>query len=243
MCSYIEEEIDFASRRPSNRVHALAMFAGYKFEEISTLEKTWDESTRDEIERRNENVVDNIQQYCSVVKTQLGSSTLIIGGEVDCLWGISLPRLRLANCLDYKPEPPGNPVTHYLELKTTRELVTPRQIETFETQKLLKFWAQSFLLGVPRIIVGFRSQHNTLSSIVMLETVKIPGQVSNSGENVWDGTVCINFVAKFLEFLKKTITEDGVFGIRFVKGGDTIEVSPKEGESFLTPEYIKFKSQ
>jgi RAT1-interacting protein len=95
MSRYIEEEMDFASRRASNRDHALAMFGGYKFEEISTLEKTWDESTRDEIERRNENVVDSIQQYCSVVKTQLGSSTLVIGGEVDCLWGTPLPPLSI----------------------------------------------------------------------------------------------------------------------------------------------------
>jgi RAT1-interacting protein len=87
MNRYIEEEIDFATRRPSNREHALAMFTGYKFEELSTLGKTWDESTRAEIEGRNGNVVDNIQQYCSIVKTQLGSSTIIMGGEVDCLWG------------------------------------------------------------------------------------------------------------------------------------------------------------
>ena len=64
------------------------MYAGYKFEEISTLAKTWDESTRSEIEGRPHNVVDNIQQYCSIVKTQIGSSTILMGGEVDCLWGI-----------------------------------------------------------------------------------------------------------------------------------------------------------
>ena len=85
---YIEEDIDFASRRPSNRQHALAMYSGYKFEELSTLQKCWDDSTRQEIETRNENIVDNIQQYCSIVKTQLGSSSIIMGGEVDCLWGI-----------------------------------------------------------------------------------------------------------------------------------------------------------
>ena len=65
------------------------MYAGYKFEELSTLQKWWDDSTRQEIETRNENIVDNIQQYCSIVKTQLGSSSIIIGGEVDCLWGIT----------------------------------------------------------------------------------------------------------------------------------------------------------
>jgi hypothetical protein len=90
---YIEEEMDFEARRAKDRNHELAMFAGYKFEERCTLEKTWDESSRKEIETRNENVVDNIQQYCSVVRTQLGSSTIIIGGEVDCLWGTSLPFL------------------------------------------------------------------------------------------------------------------------------------------------------
>lgn len=88
--SYIEEEIDFASRRASNRQHAKAMYTGYKFETISTLSKTWDESTRHEIEHRNEGIVDNIQQYCSVVKTQLGSSTIVMGGEVDCVWGTIL---------------------------------------------------------------------------------------------------------------------------------------------------------
>lgn len=66
------------------------MYAGYKFEELSTLPITWDECTRKEIEHRNENIVDNIQQYCSIVKTQLGSSILVMGGEVDCLWGESL---------------------------------------------------------------------------------------------------------------------------------------------------------
>ena len=85
--SYIEEDVDFVSRRAANRQHELAMFTGYKFEQLSTLDKTWDESSRHEIETRHENIVDNIQQYCSIVKTQLGSSSIIMGGEVDCLWG------------------------------------------------------------------------------------------------------------------------------------------------------------
>jgi RAT1-interacting protein len=87
MIRYIEEEKDFEARRARDRNHELAMFAGYKFESLCTLDRTWDESTREEIEMRGENVVDNIQQYCSVVRTQLGSSTIIMGGEVDCLWG------------------------------------------------------------------------------------------------------------------------------------------------------------
>ena len=144
---------------------------------------------------------------------------------------------------DYKPDPPENPVPHYLELKTSRELITPRAIATFEQHKLLKFWAQSFLLGVPKIIVGFRSERNTLASTQTLETMKIPAQVRERGTNMWDGNICINFTAKFLEFLRETVVEDGVYGIKFVKGGQNVEVYKNEGKSFLTEEYVNWKSK
>lgn len=65
-------------------------------------------------------------------------------------------------------------------------------------RKLLKFWAQSFLLGVPKIVVGFRDQHGILRRIEELETAAIPGQVKKHGKGVWDGNVCINFAAAFL---------------------------------------------
>jgi len=144
---------------------------------------------------------------------------------------------------DYKPEPPENPVTHYLELKTTRELLSPRAIATFEQQKLLKFWAQSFLLGVPKVIVGFRSGRNQLASVQMLETMKIPAQVQGRGPNMWDGNTCINFTAKVLEFLRETITEDGVYGIRFARRGQVIEVFKKDAPSFLTEDYVHWKTR
>ena len=99
-------------------------------------------------------------------------------------------------------------MSHYLELKTSRELLTPRATQTFEQQKLLKFWAQSFLLGIPKILVGFRSDRNSLASLQMLETTRIPAQVKERGTNTWDGNTCINFAAKFLEFLRETVTED-----------------------------------
>ena len=130
-------------------------------------------------------------------------------------------------------------------MKTSRELTTPKSIATFEQQKLLKFWAQSFLLGIPKIIVGFRSSTNTLASLQILETMKIPAQVAGRGTvNMWDGNTCINFAAKFLEFLRETITEDGVvYGIHFVKGGKEIQVVRKENgtDTFLTKEYVNWK--
>jgi RAT1-interacting protein len=43
-----------------------------------------------------------------------------------------------------------------VELKTNRLTEHPRQQANFERHKLLKFWIQSFLAGVPHICCGFR---------------------------------------------------------------------------------------
>ncbi len=43
----------------------------------------WDPTSRDFIEGREEMVVNNYAQYCSVVKTGIGKAKMVIGGEVD----------------------------------------------------------------------------------------------------------------------------------------------------------------
>ena len=91
--------------------------------------------------------------------------------------------------------------------------------------KLLKHWAQSFLLGVPTIVVGFRTQDGTLTSHRVLDTQKLPTQVKKNG-NSWNGHVCINMTAAFLEFLKQQIMgKDGVWRIKWNKRDKCIDVS------------------
>lgn len=77
----------------------------------------------------------------------------------------------------------------------------------------------------------------------MLDTMKIPAQVRERERATWDGNVCINFAVKFLEFLRETVTEGQLFGLKFVKGGHSIEVAPKDGKPFLTEEYVQWKSR
>ena len=55
----------------------------YKFETLSVLPGQWHTTPRDVIEHREDATVDNHAQYCSVVKTGIGKSRLILGGEVD----------------------------------------------------------------------------------------------------------------------------------------------------------------
>lgn len=98
---------------------------------------------------------------------------------------------------DCKPEKKDAPIK-WVELKTSAEMYDDRDLRKYE-RKLLKFWAQSFLLGVPKIVVGFRSKYGTLERLEEVETRDIPGNVKRLGKGTWDGNICINFTAKFLD--------------------------------------------
>ncbi|KAL9047640.1 MAG: hypothetical protein Q9206_006596 [Seirophora lacunosa] len=188
----------------------------YKFETLSLLPAPWAETSRDYIESREDLVVNNHAQYCSVVITGIGKSKLVLGGEIDALW-------------DTKPSQPSSSPINWdgpkVELKTAATPLSDHDILKYE-RKLLKFWIQSFLLGVPKIIVGFRSKDGILESLEELETANIPTLVKLKG-------------------LTTTITEDGgVWRIQKMNKAPVIEVF-KVAESgygdILLKEFIEWR--
>ncbi|KAK6432922.1 decapping endonuclease targeting mRNA [Oleoguttula sp. CCFEE 5521] len=204
----------------------MMQYWGYKFEVLSTLRKPWAEVSRGEIESRDNVIVSNEAQYCSIVTTGIGDTNLILGGEVDAVMGT-------------KPDNADDPIP-WVELKTSQQPVDQRDDIKYE-RKLLKFWAQSFLLGVPKIIVGFRSPDGHLLRLQEHETQKIPGMVKRQGQGTWDGNICINFAATVLEFFKANVTGDGIVWriSRKLKSG-TINVFPIEDvsdESIVKPSF------
>ena len=140
-------------------------------------------SLRDYIENRENMTVNNKAQYCSIVKTGIGKTRLILGGEVDAIW----------DCRPFKKDSPIN----WVELKTSA-IVKKAHDETKLQRKLLKFWIQSFLLGVPKIIVGFRSEEGILQQVQEYQTQELPAAVKRTS-GLWDGTLCINFMASLLQ--------------------------------------------
>ncbi|KAI1117186.1 RAI1 like PD-XK nuclease-domain-containing protein [Nemania sp. NC0429] len=202
---------------------------GYKFEALSCLPRPWGEVSRDFIENRDEHVVSNKAQYCSVVRTGIGKSVLCLGGEVDAIW-------------DSKPTEKGAPI-NWIELKTSAEIRDNRGMSNFE-RKLMKFWIQSFLLGVPRIIVGFRSQAGILTKLEEIQTASIPETAAKRGVRSWDANTCINFASAFLDWLRNTINDEGVWKISRRAGSQTIEVVRVEEVghgSILTEEFINWR--
>ncbi|TCD63733.1 Protein rai1 [Steccherinum ochraceum] len=131
--------------------------------------------------------VDTNVQWCSVVKTKLADTRLVIGGEVDCV----------------RDKHTGKTNT-LVELKTSMNIRHAQDEARFE-KKLLKFYFQSFLLGVPEIVVGFRSPQGRLGTIQSFKTVEIPRMVRGK-PHAWDPTRCLDWANRFLTFLKDTIT-------------------------------------
>ena len=98
---------------------------------------------------------------------------------------------------DSKPKEKGQPI-NWVELKTSAEIRSQRDMDNFE-RKLMKFWIQSFLLGVPKIIVGFRTQSGQLVQIKEFQTEMIPGAVAARSLAHWDGDLCVNFTSALIE--------------------------------------------
>ncbi|KAK0652254.1 RAI1 like PD-XK nuclease-domain-containing protein [Cercophora newfieldiana] len=181
---------------------------GYKFETLCTMPAPWGETSREYIEGRDKQIVNNKEQYCSVVRTGFDETVMCLGGEVDCVWD-SKTLTGVAN--------------NWVELKTTAEITSERDMDNFE-RKLLKFWIQSFLLGVPKIIVGYRSRDGKLLRTEELATEKIPTSILKRGRVNWNGNVCVNFASAFLKWLRQTIDDEGVWRIRRKPRSPHIEV-------------------
>jgi len=160
--------------------HKEMTFWGYKFEQYVT-------SAKKDGEPDLNSPVNNNEGYCRVVKSKLNEHSLIFAGEVDCF--------------DECRQPPA-----YVELKTSRDYGRNQRLrDNFVKFKLLKFWAQSFLLGIPRITCGFRDDEGLVGRLEDFETLKIP-HLARQVQDGWSGDVCLKFMSSFLKEVKLRVS-------------------------------------
>jgi RAT1-interacting protein len=130
------------------------------------------------------NVNTNVQ-WCSIIKTKLGDSRCILAGEVDAV--------------DAHTEKP-------IEVKTSMSIKNDRDAERFET-KMLRFYMQSFLLGISKVVVGFRDHRGYLVTHQDFETLAMPRAVRGK-PHAWDPTACLNLASQLISSIRSYITED-----------------------------------
>ncbi len=88
----------------------------------------------------------------------------------------------------------GQPDT-FVELKTTMAL-RPGHVGDRRNlrKKFLKFWAQSFLLGVPEVVIGYRNRDGEIAHVDSLPTLDLPDQLKDERyeREDWDARSCLN---------------------------------------------------
>ncbi|KAJ3373181.1 decapping endonuclease targeting mRNA [Allomyces arbusculus] len=205
-----EEAMKADSRR------ARMAYWGYRFEQQCVLDTAPSsmgdtDRARAEVERRT-TPVNAMAQFCSVFTTKIGPTRLVMGAEVDC-------------CLD-TPVPGNKP--HYVELKTNKCVRTPGDHRAWRA-KLLRIWAQSFLAGVPTVMVGFRDNDGVLVDVQELSTSDLPRMVRGAAD-AWDPMACLRFAAGALDRVREAVWEEGVYYVvRWAHPFDAIEVERVDG--------------
>ncbi|ETV72078.1 hypothetical protein, variant 3 [Aphanomyces astaci] len=136
-------------------------------------------------------------EYCGVFSVSLGQKKLLIGAEMD---GVTASK------------DDDDDTTNYVELKTFRILNTPKDRFTFERYKLLAFWIQSYLVGVPTIRVGFRNESFILTKEQAFETADLP----RYGDKHWHPSVCVAFTDLVLSwFVEQPLQEMAVYTVEY----------------------------
>ncbi|XP_014667758.1 PREDICTED: decapping and exoribonuclease protein-like [Priapulus caudatus] len=184
MCEFETDKRVKDRERETERQKEMS-FWGFKFEQYLTA---GDRHMKPDTSKP----VNNNEAYCTVVRTSLASHSLLFAGEVDCL--------------DAKSSAPKPGC--YVELKTSRMIEHQGHDRSFKKFKLIKWWLQSFLVGIPRIICGFRTDEGVVTSLQEYGVADIPKIIRSLGYLAWHPTACVNFCDHFLTFVKTVVVED-----------------------------------
>lgn len=205
---------------------------GYKFEQfiLDDLRKEREESFN---EHRKLEPVNENEEFCCLFRTRLGSHSVVYGAEMDG-YRLRTPSEGPLNLDDFDLNQDG----HFIELKTSRVIDSPRLEASFARHKLIKWWCQSFLVCIPVVTCGFRNDHGIVNRLTDYPTAKLP----SIGANFWLPNVCMNFLESFLTFSKATILDEDVL-YRFwwdPSASEVHVVKPKHQDTnFVMPQWYK----
>ena len=130
--------------------------------------------------------IDANDEYVGLFNCKLGDHRLAVAAEIDCV----------------------DDAGTYVELKTNKLLASKRLVGTFERFKMFKFWVQSYLVGTPKVIVGFRDE-DELRKVQAFDTLELPGLAA-----AWRPQACLGFADAVLTWLRAAL--DAADGDAFV---------------------------
>uniref|UniRef100_A0A2A4JYW8 Decapping nuclease n=1 Tax=Heliothis virescens TaxID=7102 RepID=A0A2A4JYW8_HELVI len=138
---------------------------GYKFEQYMVSDLPTKEPN---IERP---VIEN-EEFSLYYSSRLGKHRLFYGAQIDAM---------LANQTSSGPPNTSDVDANltylrnadYVELKTNREIHSPRQEKNFKKYKMLRCWCQCYLAGLKGLLVGYRNDDGIIHRVQWFDTEDI----------------------------------------------------------------------
>lgn len=191
---------------------------GYKFEQYMTMSDPAHLPILDK-------AVLEAEEFCCVFRSRLNQFSLVYGAEMDGYDSDSIIEQRQL----LKPE-------KFVEMKTSRIIENDRQHRNFCRFKILKWWGQSFLVGIEEIVCGWRDDEGFVRDIESFKIRQLPKTAID-----WKPNVCANFLADFLGALDSQIDTDDfnvVYNVRWMpREGFSIWKGGDPGDCFLPKWY------
>merc|ERR1712210_116905 len=136
-------------------------------------------------------MVNENEEFCCLFRSKVGGMSLVYGAEMDAY--DSAEKVHSGEKL--KPE-------KFVEMKTSRVVENERQDRTFRRFKILKWWAQSFLVGTQEVLCGWRDDNGMVWNLESFKVKELP----KLGVD-WKPNVCFNFLAALLACLMEIVEE------------------------------------
>ncbi|XP_018006711.1 decapping and exoribonuclease protein [Hyalella azteca] len=187
---------------------------GFKFEQFMTAGS--DPSTGN-----NEK-----ESYCLVVRAQLSEHSILYGAEVD---GVD------------NRAPDGLPrSTDLIELKTDRLRPSARK-QSMPPYKMCNTWAQCALVGIPRVVCGFRDDRGVVKRLRSFRVANLP----SDSKGFFSPGAMVDSLSEFLQWVKTQVEVDSPQAVYELTAPDGSfrcrRLPPTEAEAarFLSRDFVK----
>ncbi|KAK4322267.1 hypothetical protein Pmani_006967 [Petrolisthes manimaculis] len=96
-------------------------------------------------------------------------------------------------------------LSSFITVKCSKEVDTTDafKVECFRKFKLHQWWIENKLSGIPRVVVGFRTEEGQIYRLENYDTDKLP----TLAKGLWEPSVSLNILSSFLAFIKKKVME------------------------------------
>ena len=174
------------------------------------------------------------EAFSCVFKGKIGNFSVIYGADVD---GFKISD-SARNCQD-KVNLDLNQET-IVEFKTRKRFEHSGHEKTFRRFKILEWWAQSHLVGIPKIVCGIGDSTGIVSEVKEFNVADLP----ILGSQFWNSNVCMNFLQKFLGFVKTVLDdleEETVVEFDFDRHSKLVtqKVNTSFDQEFFLPKWFK----